>query len=247
MMPRYKLIIEYDGTGLKGWQRQDHGPSVQQHIEEAIEKFCGSKIEAFCSGRTDAGVHAMGQVAHIDLPREESPFTIMQALNFHLLPHPIIIVAAEEAPPGFHARFSATKRHYEYRILNRRPRPGLEAGRVWHVPMPLDADAMHDAASVLIGHHDFTTFRSSECQSKSAEKTLDTLEVMRQEDKIIITTSSRSFLHHQVRNMAGSLAQVGLGKWTAEDLRNALHARDRKAGGPTAPAEGLYFMKVDYD
>lgn len=246
-MPRYKLTIEYDGTGLMGWQRQAHGPSVQQYLEEAIKKFCGQPIEAFCCGRTDAGVHALGQVAHIDLEREEKPFTVMQAINFHLQPQRIVVVESEAAQPDFHARFSATRRHYRYRILNRRARPALEESRVWHIPTALNVEAMQEAAQVLVGHHDFTTFRSSECQGKSPEKTLDGLEVKQAGDEVHLTTHSRSFLHHQVRNMTGSLAQVGLGKWNRNDLRTALEARDRKAGGPTAPAEGLYFLKVDYD
>lgn len=246
-MPRYKLTIEYDGTGLMGWQRQAHGASVQQSLEEAIEKFCGHQVEAFCSGRTDAGVHALGQVAHIDLPRAEKPFTIMQALNFHLIGTRIIVVDAEEAPERFHARFSASRRHYLYRIINRRARPALEAGKAWHIPTPLDVPAMQDAAQVLVGHHDFTTFRSSECQGKSPEKTLEMLDVAGEGENVLIYTYSRSFLHHQVRNMVGSLVQVGLGKWNKADLQAALEARRRSAGGPTAPAEGLYFLKVDYD
>ncbi len=246
-MRRYKLTIEYDGTGLMGWQRQAHGPSVQQHLEEAIYKFCGQHVEVFCSGRTDAGVHALGQVAHIDLPRDEKPFTIMQAVNFHLQPQRIAIVDSEYAPEHFHARFSATRRYYLYRITNRRARPALEEGKVWHIPTELNIEAMRDASQLLVGHHDFTTFRSSECQSKSPEKTLDFLDVSRHGENVLLYTHSRSFLHHQVRNMTGTLVQVGLGKWTKNDLAAALAARDRKAGGPTAPADGLYFMKVEYD
>ncbi len=246
-MPRYKLTIEYDGTGLMGWQRQAHGPSVQQYLEEAIEKFCGEQVEVFCSGRTDAGVHALGQVAHIDLSRAHPSFTIMQAVNFHLIGQRIIIVDAADAPEDFHARFSAIQRHYLYRIINRRARPALEEGKAWHIPLPLDTQAMQEAAQVLVGHHDFTTFRSSECQGKSPEKTLEVLDVAGEGENVLVYARSRSFLHHQVRNMVGSLAQVGLGKWSKQDLHSALLARNRRAGGPTAPAEGLYFLKVDYD
>lgn len=246
-MPRYKLTIEYDGTGLMGWQRQTHVPSVQQAMEEAIVKFCGQPIELFCAGRTDAGVHALGQVAHIDLPEPVRPFTIMQAVNFHLIPHRIAIVHAEDAPEGFHARFSATRRHYLYRITNRRARPALEFGKVWHIPQALDVAAMREAAQHLLGHHDFSTFRSTECQAKSPMKTLDFLEFSHQGENLLVYTHARSFLHHQVRNMVGSLVQVGLGKWAPADMVTAREAKNRNHGGPTAPAEGLYFVKVDYD
>lgn len=245
-MPRYKLTIEYDGTGMMGWQRQAHGRSVQQHVEEALYRFCGERAELFCAGRTDAGVHALGQVAHVDLSRDVPPFNVMQAVNFYLLPLPVAVVTAERVSTEFHARFSARRRHYLYRICNRRARPALEAGRAWHIPAPLDADAMRDAAQLLVGHHDFTTFRSRDCQGKSAEKTLDALEVEREGEMILLSVASRSFLHHQVRNMTGSLVQVGLGKWTKDDLRAALAAKDRTAGGPTAPACGLYLTRVEY-
>ena len=220
--------------------------SVQQALEEAIERFSGEAVRTQTAGRTDAGVHARGQVAHFDLARDWDPFRISEALNHHLRPHPIAILACEEMGEDFEARFSATARHYEYRILNRRARPAIEEHKVWHVPVPLDAQAMHGAAQVLVGRHDFTTFRSAQCQANSPLRTLDRLDVTREGDGIIITTLARSFLHHQVRSMTGSLKLVGEGRWTADDLKAALEAKDRARCGPMAPASGLYLMRVDY-
>ncbi|MBN9498081.1 MAG: tRNA pseudouridine(38-40) synthase TruA [Alphaproteobacteria bacterium] len=245
-MPRYKLILEYDGGGFVGWQRQPNGPSVQEALEAAFPKFCGHAVDVAAAGRTDAGVHALGQVAHVDLERDWDPLKIRDALNWHLQPAGVAAIDVAEVPPDFHARFSAVKRAYLYRISDRRARPVLEAGRVWHVPHRLDAEAMHVAAQVLVGHHDFTSFRATECQAKSPEKTLDRLDVRRVGDEIEITTEARSFLHHQVRNMAGTLKMVGEGKWSAQDVADALAARDRSAAGPTAPAEGLYLVRVGY-
>jgi tRNA pseudouridine38-40 synthase len=245
-MPRYKLILEYDGGGFVGWQRQPNGPSVQEALETAFPKFCGHAVEVAAAGRTDAGVHALGQVAHVDLERDWDPLKIRDALNWHLQPAGVAAIDVAEVPRDFHARFSAVKRAYLYRISDRRARPVLEAGRVWHVPHRLDAEAMHIAAQVLVGHHDFTSFRATECQAKSPEKTLDRLDVRRAGDEIEITTEARSFLHHQVRNMAGTLKMVGEGKWSAQDVADALAARDRSAAGPTAPAEGLYLVRVGY-
>ena len=245
-MPRYKLILEYDGGGFVGWQRQSNGPSVQEALETAFPKFCGHAVDVAAAGRTDAGVHALGQVAHVDLDRDWDPLKIRDALNWHLQPAGVPAIDVAEVPPDFHARFSAIKRAYLYRISDRRARPVLEAGRVWHVPHRLDAEAMHVAAQVLVGHHDFTSFRATECQAKSPEKTLDRLDVRRVGDEIEITTEARSFLHHQVRNMAGTLKMVGEGKWSAQDVADALAARDRSAAGPTAPAEGLYLVRVGY-
>jgi tRNA pseudouridine38-40 synthase len=245
-MPRYKLIIEYDGTPFAGWQMQTNGPSVQQAVEEAVTRFCGHPVRVQCAGRTDAGVHATHQVAHVDLDKAWPVETIRSATNAHLRPAPVVVIAAEAMPDGFNARTSAVKRHYLYRILNRRSRPALERDRVWHVPGPLDAPAMHEAAQVLVGRHDFTTFRAAECQANSPEKTLDRLAVERIGQEIRITTSARSFLHHQVRSIVGSLALVGAGKWSATDLRGALEARERARCGPMAPAAGLYLVGVDY-
>lgn len=245
-MPRYKLTIEYDGTPFVGWQRQADALSVQEAIETAIERFSGEAVRTQTAGRTDAGVHARGQVAHFDLSREWGPFRISEALNYHLRPNPIAILACEEVGGDFEARFSAIARHYQYRILNRRARPAIEEGRVWHVAVQLDADAMHEAAKVLLGRHDFTTFRSAQCQANSPLRTLDRLEVFREGDAVIIEASARSFLHHQVRSMTGSLKLVGEGKWSADDLRAALDAKDRARCGPMAPASGLYLMGVDY-
>ncbi len=245
-MPRYKLILEYDGGGFVGWQRQPNGPSVQEALETAFPKFCGHAVEVAAAGRTDAGVHALGQVAHVDLERDWDPLKIRDALNWHLQPAGVAAIDVAEVQPDFHARFSAVKRAYLYRISDRRARPVLEAGRVWHVPHRLDAEAMHIAAQVLVGHHDFTSFRATECQAKSPEKTLDRLDVRRVGDEIEITTEARSFLHHQVRNMAGTLKMVGESKWTVQDVADALAARDRSAAGPTAPAEGLYLVRVGY-
>lgn len=245
-MPRYRLTLEYDGSPFVGWQKQDNGPSVQAALEAAIEKFCGERPATVGAGRTDAGVHALAQVAHFDLTREWPSATVMNALNFHLQPDPIAVLEAEIVAPDFHARLSATRRHYLYRILNRRAPPTIDRDRVWAVPTPLDAVAMHAAAQTLVGAHDFTTFRAAMCQAKSPEKTLDALDVSRQGEEIRVVARARSFLHHQVRNMVGTLKLVGEGKWTADDVARALVARDRAAGGPTAPASGLYLTRVDY-
>ena len=245
-MPRYKLTIEYDGTPFSGWQWQDHVPSVQRALTEALAKFCGHAVKITGAGRTDAGVHALGQVAHVDLERDWRVDQVRDAVNAHLRPHPVAVLSAEKVADGFDARFSAMKRHYLYRIANRRPDLALDRQRAWRVPRRLDADAMHAAAQRLVGKHDFTTFRSTECQAKSPEKTLDQLDVARYGDEVHITTSARSFLHNQVRSMVGSLALVGDGKWSADDMAAALAARSRHACGPVAPPDGLYLVKVDY-
>jgi tRNA pseudouridine38-40 synthase len=245
-MARYKLIIEYDGTPFCGWQRQAGLMSVQQALEEAIASFSGETVITQAAGRTDAGVHALGQVVTFDLSTDRDPFRISEALNYHLKPRPIAVLRAERVADDFEARFSATARHYEYRILNRRARPALEAGRVWHVPVELDAAIMHEAAQLILGKHDFTTFRAAECQAKSPVKTLDRLDVSRQLDLVVIRTSARSFLHHQVRSMVGSLKLVGEGRWTPRDFRAALDARDRSRCGTLAPATGLYLTRVEY-
>jgi tRNA pseudouridine38-40 synthase len=245
-MHRYKLLLEYDGGPFCGWQLQENGPSVQGALEAAIFAFCGEQVRLQVAGRTDAGVHAEGQVAHADLSRKVSAETLRDAVNAHLRPAPIAVLAAEEMGEDFHARFSAIARHYRYRILNRRAPPAMDRGRVWHIMNPLDVEAMHEAAQVLLGRHDFTTFRAAECQAKSPEKNLDRLDVARFGEEVVITASARSFLHHQVRSMAGSLNMVGLGKWSARDLKSALDARDRTRCGPVAPAEGLTLVRVDY-
>jgi tRNA pseudouridine38-40 synthase len=248
-MPRFKLTIEYDGTGLAGWQRQDDRASVESLLTEAAQKLAGAPCEVVGAGRTDAGVHAVAQVAHVDIPREMNPYNVMHAFNYHLAPltDKVIVFKAEVVPDDFHARFHATARMYYYRIINRSARIALDLNRAWHIHEALDSDAMQEAAQLLIGHHDFTTFRSSECQSKSPVKTLDRLDVTREGEEIRIYTRSRSFLHHQVRNMVGSLRLVGNGKWKQKDLNTALLAKDRKCGGETAPAQGLYLEKVLYD
>jgi tRNA pseudouridine38-40 synthase len=245
-MPRYKIIIEYDGTPFVGWQAQDNLPTVQGAIAAAIEAFCGERVVPRGAGRTDAGVHALGQVAHFDLAADRDTDTIRDALNAHLRPQPIAILSAEKVLDNFDARRSAIRRHYLYRIANRRSDLALERNRVWRVSRQLDENAMHTAAQRLVGHHDFTTFRSTECQAKSPEKTLDRLDVSRAADEIRITAVARSFLHNQVRSMVGSLVLVGEGKWAADDLSRALEARDRTACGPVAPPEGLYLVRVDY-
>ncbi|HZS84179.1 MAG TPA: tRNA pseudouridine(38-40) synthase TruA [Stellaceae bacterium] len=245
-MPRYKLTLEYDGGGLVGWQRQENGPSVQAHLEAAVERFCGERVTVHGAGRTDAGVHALGQTAHLDLVRDFAAEEVRGALNHHLRPAPIAVLAVERVADDFDARRSAKGRLYLYRILNRRAPLALERGRVWHVGPPLDGAAMQEAARHLLGRHDFTTFRDSLCQAKSPVKTLDRLEVERIGEEIRITAGARSFLHHQVRNMVGTLKLVGAGKWRPEDVARALAARDRRCGGPTAPAEGLYLVSVLY-
>ena len=245
-MPRYRLLVEYDGTDLVGWQRQDNGIAVQQLIEEAVERFCGERTTVSAAGRTDAGVHALGQVVHVDLDREAGPDTVRDALNFHLRPAAVAVLAAERVADDFHARFSAVGRAYLYRIANRRAPLALDRGRAWWVPVPLDADAMHAAAQRLIGRHDFSAFRAAECQADSPVKTLNALDVAREGDEIRVTATARSFLHHQVRNMVGTLKRVGEGKWGAEDVARILSGRDRAAAGPTAPACGLYLTAVFY-
>ncbi|MBI4921146.1 MAG: tRNA pseudouridine(38-40) synthase TruA [Devosia nanyangense] len=246
-MRRYRLILEYDGTPFAGWQRQAGILSVQQVVEEAIAKMSGETVAVQAAGRTDAGVHALGQVVSFDLSRAWDPFRIREALNFHTKPHPVAIVACTAVPDGFEARFSARARHYEYRILNRRSRPALDQFRVWHCPMALDAEPMHAAAQLILGKHDFSTFRAAECQAKSPEKTLDRLDVSREGEMIVVRASARSFLHSQVRSMVGSLKLVGEGKWSPRQFRAALDARDRSHCGPLAPPEGLYLVRVDYD
>jgi tRNA pseudouridine38-40 synthase len=245
-MPRYKLTLEYDGSPFKGWQRQTDQPSVQQALEEAIERFTGERVTTQAAGRTDSGVHALGQVVHFDLAGPRDPFRLREALNYHLRPAPVVVLEAEAVGEDFEARFSALARHYEYRILNRRAPAALEARRVWHVPTPLDAEAMHAAAQGILGQHDFTTFRAAECQAKSPIKTLDHFAVRREIDHIVVTARARSFLHHQVRSMVGSLKLVGEGKWSPDDFRAALDAADRSRCGALAPSAGLYLTKVDY-
>jgi tRNA pseudouridine38-40 synthase len=246
LMPRYKLTIEYDGTPFSGWQLQDTAPTVQGALEAAAKSIAGAEIRVHGAGRTDAGVHALGQVAHCDMAKNLAPGRLRDAMNAHLRPQPIAVLSAEIVPESFEARFSALKRHYLYRIRNTRANLALDVDRVWRVPRKLDAAAMHQAAQRLIGKHDFTTFRDAECQAKSPEKTLDQLKVTRAGDAINIVTSARSFLHSQVRSMVGSLVWVGEGRWSADDLSAALAARDRAACGPVAPPQGLYLVRVDY-
>jgi tRNA pseudouridine38-40 synthase len=245
-MPRYKLTIEYDGTPFAGWQIQADGLSVQGVLTAAIEALSGEKTLVQGAGRTDAGVHARGQVAHVDLTKDWDTDIVRDALNSHLRPHPVAVLSAERVSQDFNARTSAVKRHYLYRIINRRADLTVDLGHAWRVPRPLDAAAMHKAAQRLIGKHDFTTFRSTECQANSPMKTLDRFDVARDGDAVNVMTSARSFLHSQVRSMVGSLVQVGEGKWTADDLAAALAACDRTACGPVAPPDGLYLMQVDY-
>lgn len=245
-MTRFRITLEYDGSAFVGWQRQDNGPSVQQALEEAIHKFCGEAVDTCAAGRTDAGVHALGQVVHFDIAREATPDTIRDALNFHLKPAPVAVLDAAAAAADFHARFSAKARVYLYRIANRRAPLAVDRGRAWLVWARLDAAAMHEAAQLLVGHHDFTSFRASLCQAPSPVKTLDVLDVARAGDEVRITARARSFLHHQVRNMVGTLKLVGECRWTKNDVADALAARDRTAAGPTAPADGLYLTEVRY-
>jgi tRNA pseudouridine38-40 synthase len=245
-MPRYKLTIEYDGRPFVGWQIQDNGPSVQGVLAAAIEAFCGEKARVHGAGRTDAGVHALGQVGHVDLAKDWNEDTVRDALNAHLRPHPVAIISAERIDDSFDARFSAVRRHYLYRIVNRRADLALERGRAWRITPPLDVAAMQAAAQRLVGRHDFTTFRNVECQAKSPVKTLDQLDARRTADDIQVIASARSFLHSQVRSMVGALALAGEGKWTADDVSIALAKRDRAACAPVAPPDGLYLVKVDY-
>lgn len=255
-MTRWKLTIEYKGTDYAGWQRQNDVPSIQQEIEEAITRFSGQNVVIHVAGRTDAGVHACGQVAHVDLEdftKPMQPFEVMKAINAHLRPRLISIVSAQIVSEDFHARFSAKNKLYRYRILQRGAFPVIERGLLWHVKKPLNVAAMQEGAKHLLGNHDFTTFRDSNCQAKSPVKTLDRLDIMQKEydpaggQEIIIETEGRSFLHHMVRNMVGTLALVGEGKWQPGDMKTALEACDRTKGGPTAPADGLYLMRVDYE
>jgi len=246
-MPRYRLNIEYDGQEFVGWQRQDSGLGVQQVLEDAARAFAGEAVTVQGAGRTDSGVHALGQVAHVDFAKDWPADTVKDALNAHVRPHAVSVLDAEPVDDEFHARFSATYRRYRYRVLVRRAPPAVAAGRVWWVPVPLDEVAMDAAGRVLLGNHDFTTFRASLCQAKSPVKTLDELTVRRDGDEIQFDLGARSFLHHQVRNIVGTLRLVGEGKWSADDLAEALAAKDRSAGGPTAPAHGLYLTGVSYD
>jgi tRNA pseudouridine38-40 synthase len=245
-MPRYRIVIEFDGTPFIGWQIQAAGPSVQGRLQAALAKFGGGEISVRGAGRTDAGVHALGQVAHFDLAKTWVPGKLREALNYHLKPDPIVVVEVEEVDATFDARFSAKSRHYLYRILTRRAPSALDRNRVWWVPRDLDATAMQNAARHLVGRHDFTTFRAAGCQAKSPVKTLDALDVTAVGDEIRIETSARSFLHHQVRSFVGSLKHVGEGRWTQGDIADALAARDRARCGVIAPSRGLYLARVDY-
>jgi tRNA pseudouridine38-40 synthase len=245
-MPRYKLTIEYDGTPFVGWQVQDNGTSVQGVVADAVFAFAGERVTVAGAGRTDAGVHALGQVAHVDMAKDWDADTVRDAVNAHLRPHPIAVLTAERVAGDFDARFSAIRRHYLYRIINRRADLALEQQRAWRVPRPLDSSAMHNAAQRLVGRHDFTTFRSTECQARSPVKTLDRLDVTRDGDEVRVIAMARSFLHNQVRSMVGSLIHVGEGKWSADDLAAALAARDRTACGQVAPPLGLYLVRVEY-
>ncbi len=245
-MSRYKLIIEYDGAAFSGWQRQEAAPSVQQCLEEAAGALDGAPVAVIGAGRTDAGVHAYGQVAHLDLAKPIRADKVRDALNAHLRPHPVAVLAAFDVAPDFHARFDATSRSYIYRIVNRRADLTLDRNRAWRVPAPLDADAMHAAAQALVGRHDFSTFRDSQCQADSPVKTLDLIRVSRQVDEIVVQTAARSFLHRQVRSMVGSLVEVGRGRQPVRWIADILEAADRTQCGPVAPADGLYLASVSY-
>jgi tRNA pseudouridine38-40 synthase len=245
-MARWKVTIEYDGGPYVGWQRQAHGQSVQQEIETAIEKFSGETPRLHGAGRTDAGVHALAQVGHFDLERETDAKTVRDALNAYLRPQPITIVKAEAVAEKFHARISAKRRHYRYLVLNRPSKAALAIGRVWHVPYALNIPAMREGAAHFIGKHDFTSFRAALCQAKSPVKTIDRFNIVEDGEILAFEVDARSFLHHQVRNMVGTLILVGRGKWKPGQVAEALAALDRSAGGPTAPAEGLYLTGVDY-
>ena len=245
-MKRWRLTIEFDGRPFMGWQRQDHGPSVQQSLEEAIFRMTGELAAVHAAGRTDAGVHALAMSAHAEIAKSLTPHRLRDGLNALVRPQPISVLAAEPVADEWHARFSCIGRRYLYRILNRRAPPALDRGRVWHVGVPLDAEAMAEGAAMLVGRHDFTTFRSVHCQSDSPVKTLDRLEVTREGDEVRIEAAARSFLHHQVRSMVGCLALVGRGQWKPEDMRRALEAKDRAALGLNAPPEGLYFVEAIY-
>lgn len=245
-MTRWRLTIEYDGGPFMGWQRQEHGPSVQQTLEEALKRMTGEEVTFIAAGRTDAGVHALAMSAHVDIARELTRHRLREGLNALVRPHPISVLHVEQAADDWHARFSCVGRRYLYRILNRRAPPALDSGRVWHLAVPVDVDAMSEGAGHLIGRHDFTTFRSVQCQSDSPVKTLDRLDVSRNGDEIHVVAAARSFLHHQVRSMVGCLAMVGRGQWQPEDMRRALEAQDRAALGFNAPPHGLYFVEAIY-
>ncbi|HJS41386.1 MAG TPA: tRNA pseudouridine(38-40) synthase TruA [Sphingomicrobium sp.] len=245
-MTRWKLTLEWDGTPFMGWQRQDHGPSVQAALERAALAMTGETVTAHAAGRTDAGVHALAMAAHVDIAKEVTPHRLREGLNALLRPDPVAVLAAEPVADDWHARFSCVGRRYLYRIANRRAPLTLDARRAWRIGPPLDLAAMREGASYLVGRHDFTTFRSVQCQSDSPVKTLDVLTVEREEEEIHIRAEARSFLHHQVRSMTGCLALVGLGRWPPEDIRKALEAKDRAALGLNAPPEGLYFVEARY-
>ena len=245
-MPRYKLTLEFDGTDYAGWQRQKNGPSVQESVENAVKGYCGETATVHGAGRTDAGVHALAMVAHVDLRRADRADTVRDAVNFHLRPAPIAVVAAKEVDDRFHARFSCIARHYRYDIVNRRAPLTLALGRAWRIPQPLDHNRMNEAAQCLVGKHDFTTFRATLCQAKSPIRTLSAIAVSRSGERLAVTCHAPSFLHHQVRSIVGSLCLVGRGDWTAADLEAALIAADRTSCGPVAPAHGLYFARADY-
>ncbi|WP_455476039.1 tRNA pseudouridine(38-40) synthase TruA [Bartonella sp. B17] len=247
-MPRFKLTIEYDGSNYAGWQRQEGLHTIQGALEQASFYFSGQQLTITTAGRTDAGVHATGQVAHIDFEKNWDPYTIRDALNAYLRQQGenISVLNVQNVPDSFNARFCAIRRHYLFKILNRRSPPALNAKRVWWFPKPLNADAMHEAAQKLVGRHDFTTFRSVHCQAKSPIRTLERLDILREEEEIFLYAQARSFLHHQIRSFAGSLMEVGIGRWTAQDLEAALHAKDRARCGMVAPPSGLYLTKVDY-
>jgi tRNA pseudouridine38-40 synthase len=246
-MPRYKLTVEYDGSGFSGWQRQENGRSIQQALEDALQELTGERVAAHGAGRTDAGVHAIGQVAHVDLAKSWVGWRLREAVNAHLAAHRIAVLAAEPAAPNFDARHDAVARHYIYRLVNRRAPLTFDRGRAWRMKQPLDAEAMHEAAQALVGNHDFSTFRDSQCQANSPRRTLDLFGVARVGEEIRFVAAARSFLHRQVRSMVGSLVEVGCGKWDAADLRAALQAADRSRCGPVAPACGLYLARVDYE
>ena len=245
-MTRFALTLEYDGRPFMGWQRQDHGPSVQQVVEEAILSITQQDVRVHAAGRTDAGVHALGMRAHFDLDTALTPFRLMEGINAGLRPHPVAVLACDIADDDWHARFACIGRRYVYKITNRRAPLTLDKGHSWQVAPPLDAGAMHDAAQILVGQHDFTTFRSAHCQAQSPVKTLNSISVTRFDEEIEVEVAARSFLHHQVRSMVGSLKLVGTGKWTRDDLRQALEAKDRAALGFNAPPDGLYFVDAIY-
>lgn len=245
-MTRYHLILEYDGSSYVGWQRQDNGLSIQEVLETAVEGFSGGPSSAVAAGRTDAGVHARAMSAHIDLDKDYTADVVRDAVNHHMRPHPIAVISATQVTEEFHARFSATARHYEYRLVSRRAPLALNVSKVWRIPQPLDVIAMNVAAQCLVGQHDFTTFRAAQCQAKSPVKTLSSIRVLSDDDEISVEVSAPSFLHHQVRSIVGSLVQVGLSRWTTGDFATALTAKDRRTCGPVAPPDGLYFIRADY-